>query len=444
MDANTFTRRRMLLTGGAAGLGLAGLGRTAAAATVPGRCPPWPAARGDGEEIVRLFADQGRFVGRMLRVGDPLADAVVAELPGLGQEGRLLLQKGIAHGLGSLSDPPPAIAAFLRSAEAVPPWVTRRTFTGGSRTFMSIPLPAHALTLSLAALTHTYSSPAIARVLVGTGELINSTRRRLVETTDWLLRCMQPDALRPSGNGPDGTGQGGKGYVATLQVRMLHAQARARTLAGGWDVDVLGHPLGQVDLARTWLDFLPISYAALGKLGYECTANEIADLYRTWWYLGHLLGIDPGFYLGVTDHQAARRLLALVDATNRTPDANSKALVTQTVAAATELFSLNGILPTISRETIRASFRHVNGDRIADFYGIAPSPAQALLPVTALAAGQEHQLARSFAPAWEARIKANEKLAETFVSLLPDSAYVTNSGGYHDSTGYHDKAKSLQ
>ncbi|MFI6326297.1 oxygenase MpaB family protein [Nonomuraea sp. NPDC050556] len=424
---STITRRAALF----AGLGCIGLGQATALATT------WPAARGDGEEIVRLYGERGRFVGRMLHVGDPLADAVVAELPGLGEDGHRLLQRGIAYGLASLTDPPPAIAAFLRSAETVPPWVTPRTFTGGSRTFMSIPLPAHAVTLSLAALTHTYSSPAIAGVLVGTGELINSTKRRLVETTDWLLRCMQPGALR----------RGGKGYVATLQVRMLHAQARARTLARGWNVGALGHPLGQVDLARTWLDFLPISYAALGKLGYDCTADEVADLYRTWWYIGHLLGIDPGFYLGITDHQAARRLLALVDATNRAPDANSKALVTQTVAGAADLFSLNGILPTVSRETIRASFRHVNGDRIADFFGVPASPAQALLPLAALAAGEEHQLARSFPPAWEARIKANEALAETFLALLPTSAYVTNSGGYHDAgvmTGTAPTAGSSQ
>ncbi|GAA1015174.1 hypothetical protein Aple_068230 [Acrocarpospora pleiomorpha] len=405
MQPTTLTRRRMMFLGATSGLGLATLGRWPAHAAAP-----WPTHRGDEQSE--------RFIGEMLHVGDPLADAVVAELVLLGSGGKKLLQSGIAQGLKSLADPPPALAAFLRANETIPPWVTPSTYTGGSRTFMSIPLPAHALTLALGALTHTYSSPAIAAVLIGTGELIKSTQRRLLETTDWLLRCMQPGALRV----------GGSGYVATLQVRMLHAQARARTLANGWDVAAFGTPISQVDLVRTWLDFLPVSYGCLSRLGYDLTSAEISDLYRTWWYIAHLLGIDPRLYRRITDHTTARQLLTVVDATNQPPDANSRALVTESVRATSGLFSLATVLPPISTETINATFRHINGDPIADLYAIRRTPAQALIPPTALATRNARTLARAIPLTWNTQIKFHESLTETFLNLLPTSAYA--SGGY--------------
>lgn len=406
----------------ALGLAAAAYPATAARAAVTG---PWPTQRGDGAQIVAAYGERGRLIGELLHVGDPLADAVVAELARVGSPAKQQLEQGITHGLASLTNPPQAIAAFLRATESVPPWVTPRTHTGGSRAFMSISPVGHAQTLLLASLTHTYSSPAVAGVLVGTGELIDSTRRRIIETTDWLIRCMFPGALKI----------GAKGYVATLKVRLYHARARARALRT-WDLDALGHPLGQVDLARTWLDFLPISYGALTELGFDLTLDEQADLYRTWWYLGYLLGIDPRFYLGITSHAEARQLLRAVDAASGPPNANSKALVEQTIKATESLFATVGVLPPLSSETIRAVFRYVNGDAIADLYGVPRSPAQALLPAAALATREARRFARATPFAWQIQADTNQALCSAYLSLLPTSAYSVKYGeAYPAATG---------
>src|SRR5260370_37466149 len=60
---------------------------------------------------------------RMLAVGDPLADAGIVEMDALGKEGRRILNAGLADGLASLTERPPAIIALLRQLETMPEWV---------------------------------------------------------------------------------------------------------------------------------------------------------------------------------------------------------------------------------------------------------------------------------------------------------------------------------
>src|SRR5258708_8858283 len=60
---------------------------------------------------------------RMLAVGDPLADGVIVEMDALGKEGRGILNAGLADGLKSLTERPPAITALLQQMETMPGWV---------------------------------------------------------------------------------------------------------------------------------------------------------------------------------------------------------------------------------------------------------------------------------------------------------------------------------
>jgi hypothetical protein len=94
---------------------------------------------------------------------------------------------------------------------------------------------------------------------------------------------------------PNGLVRGAHGYVATIQVRLLHARVRNAALRHGWDTAAWGTPINQVDMANTWLDFTLTPYRALTKLGFEFTTAELRDAYHLWQYLGHLLGIEPEF-----------------------------------------------------------------------------------------------------------------------------------------------------
>src|ERR1700738_1586324 len=66
--------------------------------------------------------DKADHMVRMLAVGDPLADAVIVEMDALGKEGRLILNAGLADGLESLTERPPAITALLQHLETLPAW----------------------------------------------------------------------------------------------------------------------------------------------------------------------------------------------------------------------------------------------------------------------------------------------------------------------------------
>jgi hypothetical protein len=71
---------------------------------------------------VRFAGDDGKIdlLARMLRQGDPLADAVDEELQTQGVEARQALEAGLRNGLATLHDVPAAVAALLREAETLP------------------------------------------------------------------------------------------------------------------------------------------------------------------------------------------------------------------------------------------------------------------------------------------------------------------------------------
>jgi len=123
---------------------------------------------------VTFARDDGKIdlLARMLRQGDALADAVIAELRVVGAKGRNLLEAGLRNGLATLKEVPPAIEALLRQLETIPEWVEPGILQRPLVAYLSIePLWKNLIALTFGSLFHTYSSPAIARVLVGTGRL---------------------------------------------------------------------------------------------------------------------------------------------------------------------------------------------------------------------------------------------------------------------------------
>src|SRR5258707_822790 len=104
--------------------------------------------------------DTADHMVRMLAVGDPLADAVIVEMDALGKEGRGILNAGLADGLESLTERPPAITALLQQLESMPggvePDMVRRGEVGA---LAALPV-WDGVDASPSALVHTYSSPA--------------------------------------------------------------------------------------------------------------------------------------------------------------------------------------------------------------------------------------------------------------------------------------------
>jgi hypothetical protein len=315
---------------------------------------------------------------RALQVGDPLADAVVVELDELGRPARAALQKGLTEGRASVPDAPPAVGALLAHAETVPGWVAPELLDEGDLTSLAVPPHWRGLAFAGGSLAHTYRSPSIARLLVGTGRLTATAPRRLAETGLWNASVVLPGGLR----------HGAPGYVQTVQVRLLHARVRASATAHGWDTERWGVPINQADVARTWLDFTVVPFTFLEGIGYRLTGQEQSRLYRYWWYVGHLLGLDEEFFLGTESHEQAGELLDLLDSTSAAPDENSRALVGALFDAATTNLAALPQSPMDAagwRDLLNALAGRYHGEAAAGL-GIAESPVTPVLPL--LAAGE--------------------------------------------------------
>src|SRR5260370_42327192 len=186
---------------------------------------------------VRFARDEGKIdlLARMLRQGDPLADAVDEELQTHGVEARQAREAGLRNGLATLHDVPAAVAALLREAETLPAWVAPEILQRGAAANLSIEPLWRQISSNLAALLRTYSSPSIARVLVGTGRLATMAAHRVRETGTWAIAA----AL------PAGWTVAWAGDLATIQGRPLPTRIRRYKLCRGRYRYKWGGPLKQ-------------------------------------------------------------------------------------------------------------------------------------------------------------------------------------------------------
>lgn len=116
---------------------------------------------------------------------------------------------------------------------------------------------------------------------------------RLFDTGGFLLQCMTNEhncfipasSLRPGANG----------WKMALQVRALHAKVRRSILKSSknWDIDLLGIPINQEDMAATLLAFSVnvlngIEFIAGRPLDYQSQADYLA----LWRYIGWIIGVE--------------------------------------------------------------------------------------------------------------------------------------------------------
>ena len=371
---------------------------------------PWPTGRANRDTILAQFGE-GRtdLMQWALTTGDPLADAVVTEMHELGMSrARPLVTQGFQHGLASLTDPPPALAALLTQTETAPDYLDDELLDELPLPYFSSPAPVHMVSLAAGSLIRVYNSPSIAKVLTTTGRLLEGANRRLRETGNWQQRVMQPGSLRV----------GQPGYVAALELRMLHAHMRKLAADRHFDTARYGTPINQVDLGRTWMDYTLTSYTAEDSFGFGMSTLETAGLYKYWWYLAHLIGIDARLVQGITDSHAAARLDAAFQAVTGPliPESVELAEAGLSVVTAT-VKELLGVPENLGRPVLNAITRRIHGDATCQDLGVPDEPVADLWlrPVIAgLRATRERR--RRNPGAWQAAIDKNLTDARTQVA----------------------------
>lgn len=344
---------------------------------------PSPQAFLPPRSLINLDAARQRFGEQQVNLlielthsGDALADAVIKEVETLGPATSRQLNQGIMHGLKTVDDSPPAIRAFLEAAERLPDWVDMESLKRGCEAYLFIGTVWITFSLGPGSLTHTYSAPSIASVLVRTGNLTKLAQRRLAETGVWNIESVLPDGLAV----------GARGYVHNLQVRLLHARVRNTLLKRGWDTGTTGIPINQMEMVRTWLDFTYVPFSALQKFGITFTRDELADLYHLWQYIAYLLGIEERVYRTMPDQQRAEKMLALIDSTMGGANEDSKVLTQAMLEAVTVFLQPTLRLPaSVTFDLASALTRHLHGNQLADQLGIKKTWISATMPLIMLA-----------------------------------------------------------
>lgn len=246
------------------------------------------------------------FLETQRSVGDPPADAVIAELFAGGTgvvvaTGRLLRDLVDNDDVPVASLPAPVREYF--AGGALPTWADRAAIARSSELFHRL-APQIILLLHTMSLPYCYAARRGVQVLARTGRLQSGTQRRVLETAQFVL-----DVLAPGGLDHDPE-RFGAGLRSAQKVRLMHATIRHllradRTWDPGW-----GTPINQEDLAGTLISFSGVILSGLGRLGVDLDPRERDDYVHTWNVVGSLLGVDER--LMAADAGAGDRLIARI------------------------------------------------------------------------------------------------------------------------------------
>lgn len=216
--------------------------------------------------------------------GDPLADAVIADLVESGSlnEVNQVLQEFRGNDEPIPENLPAGVRAYLIATDEPPAWMDEERVARAHEFFIDDGVHV-ASVLSFGAMVHCYAQPRPSRVLTLTHRL-NQPHRRLSETSQFVLNMMAPNAFGASGS-----------FVPTIQkTRLIHAAVRYFVgRSPEWDHDEDGVPVCQQDLLGALLIFSVQVIEGMRRIGVSVTETEAEDYYHVWRVAGAVLGIRP-------------------------------------------------------------------------------------------------------------------------------------------------------
>ncbi|SPM38984.1 hypothetical protein MNAB215_1165 [Mycobacterium numidiamassiliense] len=295
--------------------------------------------------------------------GDPLADDAVEELF---KRGNVQAVNDLMRNLVSNDQPEPKglpveIKKYLDATPTVlPGWADGDKIKRGQDLFARYGVQI-SVCLFCASLPTAYAAAKGVKVLTRTAQLETNTRRRVMETGQFLMNVLDADSFE----------RHGKGFRTIQHVRLMHAAVREMIKQrnvqhpGFWDAN-WGIPVNQEDLAGTMLSFSYVPVGPLRRLGVPVKDVDAEAYLHLWNVIAHLLGVDDDLRVeGIDD------ATALVEAIRRrqfraSPEGREMA------AALMELLDEMTPLREFDK-TIPPLIRHLAGDEIADMLAVPPS-----------------------------------------------------------------------
>ncbi|MCE7990549.1 MAG: DUF2236 domain-containing protein [Roseivirga sp.] len=137
------------------------------------------------------------------------------------------------------------------------------------------------LLLGFLSLPYCYAAANGAEVLIRSKLIKEEPEKRLLETAEFVLDVMAPNAF----------GANGKGLASILKVRLMHATIRYYVAQDKSWSDTFGRPINQEDLAGTNLSFSLIPMRGLRNMARHMSGEESLAYIRYWSLVGKLLGL---------------------------------------------------------------------------------------------------------------------------------------------------------
>lgn len=172
-------------------------------------------------------------------------------------------------GYGKLSD-------LIRAID-IPEWTDQSTLQKGSKFFQQYTLDILSM-LGLYSLPYCYAGANGVRVLYLSKKIKEAPEKRLMDTAGFVFDVCGGGAFSHEG----------KGMVAVLKIRMLHAAARFYSKQKITDEE----PVNQEDMLGTMLAFSLIVIRGLRKTGIAVSDSAAGSYLHLWKVIGYLMGID--------------------------------------------------------------------------------------------------------------------------------------------------------
>jgi ER-bound oxygenase mpaB/B'/Rubber oxygenase, catalytic domain len=219
----------------------------------------------------------------MRSAGDPLADAVIAELFAKSEVSAVneLMRTLITNEFPEPANLPDVVRSYLEKTDELPDWANPDLIAAGEQVFWRYG-PKLILILHCYSLPFDYLGRNGVQVLALTTRLVSNPTRRIVEVAQFLVDVMQKGGL---------TASGGRGRRTIQKVRLMHAAVRKLAAAApNWKPE-WGLPINQEDLAGTLMSFSWVVMDGLDKLGVSLPDSDREAYLHCWLVAGHLLGI---------------------------------------------------------------------------------------------------------------------------------------------------------
>ena len=240
------------------------------------------------------------FLESQRHLTDPLADKTVAAIIDEGFEERIneifiTLHQNDGFDPSLLAHFPESIqqivSNYFEESGKLPEWADQDLIAQGQQVFSQFG-PEVFMLLNVKSLPMCYTCANGAQVLFDTGRLVEHNGkidplvRRLMETAQMVVNVLQPGGLSATGTG----------IITVQKVRLIHASIRhflksPKYNPAGWDVEKLGEPINQEDLAGTLMSFSPVRLSGLKQLEIDLTDQQILAYSHCWKVIGHLIGL---------------------------------------------------------------------------------------------------------------------------------------------------------